>query len=135
MMVWIFIANQSTHLHHYTTVTAIGILNHVTTVHTSGAGTTFPSAAPEFTPGFSGVYVTRSLSLCECFVDRYLSFCPFSFGHCSSSIYGLFFKYKFLYMCVYSPMLQTNLIYLCQISNTNFGNDSILHCIQRLLQL
>jgi hypothetical protein len=37
-------------------------------------------------PVFSGVRVTRSLI----FVDRYLSFCPLSFGHCvvcSSSIY------------------------------------------------
>ena len=37
------------------------------------------------------VRVTRSLVLCVCFVDRCLSFCTFSFGHCvvcSSSIYG-----------------------------------------------
>jgi hypothetical protein len=42
-------------------------------------------------PDFSGVHVTRSLVLCVCFVDRCLSFCPFSFGHCvvcPSSIYG-----------------------------------------------
>ena len=41
-------------------------------------------------PVFSGVRVTRSLVLYVCFVDRCLSFCPFSFGHCvvcSSSIY------------------------------------------------
>jgi hypothetical protein len=40
---------------------------------------------------FSGVRVTRSLVLCVCFVDRCLSFCTFSFGHCvvcPSSIYG-----------------------------------------------
>ena len=39
---------------------------------------------------FSGVRVTRSLVLCVCFVDRCLSICTFSFGHCvicSSSIY------------------------------------------------
>ena len=39
----------------------------------------------------SGVRVTRSLVLYVCFVDRCLSFCTFSFGHCvvcSSSIYG-----------------------------------------------
>jgi hypothetical protein len=39
---------------------------------------------------FSGVRVTRSLVLGVCFVDRCLSFCTFSFGHCvvcSSSIY------------------------------------------------
>ena len=38
---------------------------------------------------FSGVRVTRSLVLYVCFVDRCLSFCTFSFGHCvvcSSSI-------------------------------------------------
>ena len=33
-------------------------------------------------PVFNGVRVTRSLVLCVCFVDRSLSFCPFSFGHC-----------------------------------------------------
>jgi hypothetical protein len=58
---------------------------------TSGAGTAYPSGAPEFTPGFSGVRVTRSLVLYVCFVDRCLSFCAFSFGHCvvcSSSTYG-----------------------------------------------
>jgi hypothetical protein len=39
----------------------------------------------------SGVRVTRSLVSCAYFVDRYLSFCPFSFGHyvvCYCSIYG-----------------------------------------------
>jgi hypothetical protein len=42
-------------------------------------------------PVFSGVRVSRSLVLYVCFVDRCLSFCAFSFGHCvvcSSSIYG-----------------------------------------------
>jgi hypothetical protein len=41
-------------------------------------------------PCFSGVRVTQSLVLCVCFVDRCLSFCTFSFGHCvvRSSIYG-----------------------------------------------
>ena len=41
-------------------------------------------------PVYSGVRVTPSLVLCVCFVDRCLSFCRFSFGHCvvcSSSIY------------------------------------------------
>ena len=43
-------------------------------------------------PVFSGVRVTRSLVLCVCFVDRYLSLCTFSSGHCAvcnSSIYIL----------------------------------------------
>jgi hypothetical protein len=62
-----------------------------TTGVTSGAGTAYHSGEPEFIPGFSGVRVTRSLVLYVCFVDRCLSFCTFSFGHCavcSSSIYG-----------------------------------------------
>jgi hypothetical protein len=45
----------------------------------SGAGTaTLPEhlSSPSV---FSGVRVTRSLVLCVCFVDRCLSFCPFSF--------------------------------------------------------
>jgi alkyl hydroperoxide reductase subunit AhpF len=33
-------------------------------------------------PIFIGVRVSRSLVLCVCFVDRCLSFCTFSFGHC-----------------------------------------------------
>ena len=39
---------------------------------------------------FSRVCVTRSLALCVHFVDRCMSFCTFSFGHCvvCSSIYG-----------------------------------------------
>ena len=41
-------------------------------------------------PVVSGVRVTRSVVLYACFVDRCLSFCTFSFGHCAvcSSIYG-----------------------------------------------
>jgi len=62
-----------------------------TTGVTSGVGNAYPCGAPEFTPVFSGVRVTRSLVLYVCFVDRCLSFCTFSIGHCvvcSSSIYG-----------------------------------------------
>ena len=50
---------------------------------TSGAETAYPPRAPEFAPVFSGVCVTLSLVLCVCFVDRCLSFCPFSFGQLS----------------------------------------------------
>jgi hypothetical protein len=46
------------------------------------AGTAYPSGAHVFTPVFNGVRCTRSLVLCVCFVDRCLSFCTFSFGHC-----------------------------------------------------
>ena len=41
---------------------------------TSGAGTTYPSGALEFKPGFIGVRVTRSLVLYVCFV---IVVCPF----------------------------------------------------------
>jgi hypothetical protein len=48
-----------------------------TTGATSGAETAKPYEAPEFTPVFSGVRVTRSFVLCLCFVDHCLSFVPF----------------------------------------------------------
>jgi len=48
-------------------------------INTSGAGTAYLSGAPEFTPGFCGVRITRSLVLYVCFVDRCLSFCVFFF--------------------------------------------------------
>ena len=50
-----------------------------TTGVASGAGTAYPSGAPEFTPIFNGVRVTQSLVLYVCFVDRCLSFCIFFF--------------------------------------------------------
>jgi hypothetical protein len=43
--------------------------------------------------------VTRSLVLYVCFVDRCLSFCAFSFGHCivcSSSIHGFWLPFWYL---------------------------------------
>jgi hypothetical protein len=62
-----------------------------TTDATSGAGTAYLPEHLSSSPVFSGVRVTRSLVLYVCFVDRFLSFCTFSFGLCvvcSSSIYG-----------------------------------------------
>ena len=50
-------------------------------------------------PVLSGVRVARSLVLYVCFVDRCLSFCTFSFGHCvvcSSSIYGFWLPLWYL---------------------------------------
>ena len=49
-------------------------------------------------PVFNGVRVTRSLVFFVCFVDRCLSFCTFSFGHCvvCSSIYGLWLALWYL---------------------------------------
>jgi hypothetical protein len=46
---------------------------------TSGAGTAYPSGAPQFTPVVSAVRVTRYLVLYVCFVDHCFSFCTFSF--------------------------------------------------------
>ena len=57
---------------------------------TCGAGTATPPEHLSSLLVFSGVHVTQSLVLCVCFVDRCLSFCSFSFGHCvvcPSSIY------------------------------------------------
>jgi hypothetical protein len=67
-------------------------------------------------PVFSGVRVTRSLVLYVCFVDRCLSFCTFSFGHCvvcSSSIYE-FWLLLFLYIlfCEYF----VSLLVFCSMS-------------------
>ena len=48
---------------------------------------------------FSGIRITRSFVLCVCFVDRCLSFCTFSFGHCvvcSFSIYVLWWPHWYL---------------------------------------
>jgi hypothetical protein len=49
-------------------------------------------------PVFSGIRVTWSLVLCVCFVDRCLSFCHFSFGHCviCSSISGFSLPRRYL---------------------------------------
>ena len=58
-------------------------------------------------PVFSGVRVTRSLVLCVCFVDRCLSFCTFSFGHCivySSSIYGFWLPLWYLQTLLTGPL-------------------------------
>jgi hypothetical protein len=51
--------------------------------------------------------ITRSLVLYVCFVDRCLSFCQFSFGHCvvcSSSIYGLWLPLWYLVAIVLSVL-------------------------------
>jgi hypothetical protein len=53
------------------------ICNQINTCTTSGTGATYLSRAPEFTPVFNWVCVTRSLVLCVCFVDHCLSFCHF----------------------------------------------------------
>jgi len=68
--------------HHFESFT-VATIN--TTGVTSGARTADPSGAPEFTPVFSGVRVTRSLVLCVCFVDLCLSFYLFFWPWCCLS--------------------------------------------------
>jgi len=46
---------------------------------TCGAGTAYPSGAPEFTPGFSGVFVARSLVFCEMFYRSFFVLVSFFF--------------------------------------------------------
>jgi hypothetical protein len=92
--------------------TSHSIYTVILTPSTSGAGTTYPSGAHEFKPGFIGVRVTRSEVLYVCFVDRCLSFCTFSFancGVCPSSIYGfrlpLWYIQTPLVLCCVSGLL------------------------------
>jgi len=63
---------------------------------TSGAGTATLPEHLSSSPVFSGVHVTRSLAFYVCFVDLCLSFCTFSFGHCSSSIYAFWLPLWYL---------------------------------------
>ena len=77
-------------------------------------------------PVLGGAHVTRSLVLYVCFVDRCLSFCTFSFGHCvvcSSSIYGFWLPLWYLLtlhslhnskICILTRLTENYEIY-CQI--------------------
>jgi hypothetical protein len=58
-------------------------------------------------PVFSGVRVTRSLVFYVCFVDRCLSFCTFSFGHCDvcPSIYGFWLPLWYLQTLLFTEIL------------------------------
>ena len=71
---------------------------------TSGAGTAYPSGAPEFTLVFSGVRVTRSSVLYVCFVGHCLSFCTFLLAIVLSVLRFTDFDYPFgifkLFFCV-----------------------------------
>jgi hypothetical protein len=70
--------------------------NSSTTCVTYRVGTAYSSRAPAFTPVFSVVRGARIYVFVYCFVDRYLSFCPFSFDHCiacpsaSDYLFGIF---------------------------------------------
>ena len=67
-------------------------------------------------PVFSGVRVTRSLVLHVCFVDRFLFFCTFSFGHCvvCSSIYRFWLPLWYLQTLLKHDSQMTG--YACRIS-------------------
>ena len=60
-------------------------------IYRQGAGTVYPSGAPEFTPRFLVGFVLLDLLFYVCFVDRCMFFCTLSFGYCvvcSFLIYG-----------------------------------------------
>jgi hypothetical protein len=84
-------------------------------------------------PVVSGVRVTRSLVLSVCFVDRCLSFCTFSFGHCvvcSSSIYGfwlpLWYLQTLLIFIICSLVLFTSLGTCCIFVFHSYGKAWII---------
>jgi hypothetical protein len=69
---------------------------------------------PSSPPVFSGVRVTRSLVLCECFVDRCLPFCTFYLGRCvvcCSSIYGFWLPIWYLQTLLILPLAR--ITYIC----------------------
>ena len=86
-------------------------------------------------PALSGIHVTRSLVLCVCFVDRCLSFCAFSFGHCvvcSSSIdvsdyhFGIFK----LFLQLFKALFHINLV----LESNNFW-EQVCSCTRSIRTL
>ena len=83
---------------------------------------------PEHTsspPVFSGVRVTRSVVLCVCFVDRYLSFCTFFWPLCCL----FFFDLRILITSLVSSHSSYHIRVLvcgCTISVSNFSGVSWL---------
>jgi hypothetical protein len=79
-------------------------------------------------PLCSGVPVTLSLILYVCFVDRCLSFCTFSFGHClvCPSIYGLPFWYLQTLLIVDIRIVRVVKLLITQI---------LLFCFSTIFQL
>jgi hypothetical protein len=83
-------------------------------------------------PEFSEARVTRFLVVCVCFVERCLSFCTFSFGHCvvcSSSIYGFWL-----------PLLvSSNSSYTCMLKYiTYFPKENtkiVMHCFDNIIHV
>ena len=107
------------------------VCNYINTLGaTSGAGSTYPSGAPEFTPVFSGTRVARPLVLYVCFLDRWFSFCTFSFRHCGvcSLIYGWWLPFWYL------QTLLSKVIELLKISSANIWKLSGLQLKYILIQ-
>ena len=74
-------------------------------------------------PYFGEVRVTRSLVLYVCFVDRWLSFCTFSFGHCvvySSAVYGFWLSLWYLQIL--------HIIIMCHI----ISSQTVFHHLRKL---
>ena len=106
-------------------------------------------------PVFSGVRVTRSLVLYVCFVDRCMSFFPFSFGHCvfcSSSIYGfwlpiwylpallLLLYFYDLYFCFFRFSVKDIFFWINAVFQVYFGyydflQNNVSYCIFMLFPL
>ena len=86
-----------------------------TTGATGGTRTAYPSGAPEFTPCFSGVRVTRSLVLYVCFVDRCLSF-----------LYSFFWQLCCLFFfdirILITPLVSPNSLYIQFINLSKFNS-------------
>jgi hypothetical protein len=79
---------------------------------------------------FSGVRVTRSLALCVRFVDRCLSLCTFSFGHCvvCSSIYRFWLPLWYL-QTLLPIFLHSTLFHKNAYQITMFANDVNMLCL------
>ena len=84
---------------------------------------------------FSWVRVNRSLALCLCFVDRCLSFCTFSFGHCvvcPSSMYGCWKPSWYLQTILIPPINHKSLpfqnVFWWKQSLTKLSNSVLNGC-------
>jgi hypothetical protein len=75
-------------------------------------------------PVFNGVRVSQSLVLCVCFVDRYLSFCTVSFGHCAFLIIPLVINnMPWVYMDLSKLMCKLKLIcHVFSVRDINFDS-------------
>jgi hypothetical protein len=79
---------------------------------------------------FSRIRVTRSLVLYVCFVDRCLSFCTFSFGHCVVCRILLAIWWRLTTHVIILPSLEPSAQYVhLQLLITRFGIFKLVFCI------